>query len=94
MQVRSNVLQHVSPELKSLYYSLEIEFDPLNLSSKLAPCLDFVGQREDLAKYVEGLQEMTVIRLIKQVCLSLCFLFPSLTAIGFRMLRCYTHCAS
>ncbi|XP_067937893.1 eukaryotic translation initiation factor 3 subunit A-like isoform X2 [Watersipora subatra] len=65
--MRNNVLQYTSPEIKSMYLSLEVEFDPLNLSSKLSKCMDYVGQQEYLTRYVDALQEMTVIRLIKQV---------------------------
>lgn len=80
MQVRNNVLHHVSPELKSLYADLEGDFDPLNLSTKIAKCVEFVGEQEDLLKYVEPLREMAVIRLIKQVtwcliCLLCAYLF-------------------
>jgi len=65
--IRNNVIQHLSPELKPLYSSLEVEFDPLNLYKKMKPCVEFAGQQEALMKYVDLLQEMTVIRLVKQV---------------------------
>lgn len=65
-------MQHVSAELKPLYVSLEVDFDPLNLSKKMKPCIEFAGQQDSLLKYVDLLQEMTVIRLVKQV--SECFI--------------------
>ncbi|KAF6024761.1 EIF3A [Bugula neritina] len=65
--IKSNVLQHISPELKDLYNSLEVEFSPLKLSTKLTPCLKFLEQSNDLCHYVDSLQEMMVVRLIKQV---------------------------
>ena len=62
------MIQDLSPELKpALYSSLEVEFDPLNLYKKMKPCVEFAGQQESLMKYVDLLQEMTVIRLVKQV---------------------------
>lgn len=50
-----------------MYSSLETEFDPLNLSSKMTKCIEFVGQQDDLLKYVAPLQGITVVRLVKQV---------------------------
>ena len=62
----------MSPELKPLYTSLEVDFDPLNLYKKMKPCVEFAGQQDSLLKYVDLLQEMTVVRLVKQVGRQLC----------------------
>ena len=61
------MIQYVSPELKQLYKSLEVDFDPLSLSQKLVNPIKFVEESKLLNQYVLPLQEMTVVRLIKQV---------------------------
>jgi len=50
-----------------LYNFLEVEFDPLLLSQRVVPLLEGLRANEELGQYVDCLQEITLVRLIKQV---------------------------
>lgn len=65
--VKYNVIQHVYPELQTLYHALEVDFQPLKLSGIVAPPMDFIRQKEDLQQYVPALEDTVIIRLLKQV---------------------------
>ena len=67
LQLKQDVLQLLSPELQNLYDYLEMEFDPLHLSSKVVPILDGLDELETLKQYVEPLKEIVLVRLVKQV---------------------------
>ncbi len=60
-------MEHASPEIRRLYYYLEVEFDPLLLSERVMPLLDTLRDDSELGQYVDSLQEITLVRLIKQV---------------------------
>ncbi|CAF0741705.1 unnamed protein product [Brachionus calyciflorus] len=67
-----NVINHVFPEIRDLYKSLEVEFNPLKLSERVNKCLDYVESRTDLAnesynQYIQPIREIAVIRLLKQI---------------------------
>lgn len=67
-----NVVQHVFPEVRDLYKSLEVEFNPLKLSERVNKCLDYLEARpdaatENYAQYIQSIKEITVTRLLKQI---------------------------
>ncbi|RNA26224.1 eukaryotic translation initiation factor 3 subunit A isoform X2 [Brachionus plicatilis] len=67
-----NVINHVFPEIKDLYKSLECEFNPLKLSERVNKCLDYLESRTDLAnenynQYIQPIREIAVTRLLKQI---------------------------
>ena len=61
------MLQCVGPELQQLYHLLEVEYNPLQLCSRVQPLLEAVGAIEGCEQYVEPLKEVTLVRLVKQV---------------------------
>uniref|UniRef100_A0A1B6EIE9 Eukaryotic translation initiation factor 3 subunit A n=1 Tax=Cuerna arida TaxID=1464854 RepID=A0A1B6EIE9_9HEMI len=64
--VRLNVVSLASPPLQELYNCLEVEFSPLTLCRQVtAVCDGLVG--EDNRQYVGPLQDVTLVRLIRQV---------------------------
>ena len=65
--MKYNILQYVHPELQNLYRWLEVEFHPLKLSSRVASSLEFIEKNKDLNQYVPALQDITIMRLLKQV---------------------------
>ncbi|XP_074640186.1 eukaryotic translation initiation factor 3 subunit A-like [Tubulanus polymorphus] len=65
--VRYNICQNVPVELLNLYRWLEVDFHPLKLSQKIVPCLEYIGNNEELQTYVTGLQDIAIIRILKQV---------------------------
>lgn len=70
-------MEHASPEIRQLYYYLEVEFDPLLLSGRVAPILDGLRADTELGQYVDALQEITLVRLIKQVGRACCHVTKS-----------------
>ena len=66
-QVKYNIVQYVYPELQNLYNWLEIEFNPLKLASRVQTSLDFISKKEELAQYSAALQDITTMRIVKQV---------------------------
>ena len=67
-QARHGVMQCITPELQEIYQLLEVEFIPLQLSSRLKVLLDELEESKELNQYVESLKEVMLVRLIKQVC--------------------------
>lgn len=63
-------MQHVSPELRSLHNALEVDYDPLNLSTNAHRSIEFARQQEELQKYADLLQQIAIVRLVKQVTYS------------------------
>ena len=61
-------MQCITPELQEIYQLLEVEFIPLQLSSRLKVLLDKLEDSKELNQYVESLKEVMLVRLIKQVC--------------------------
>ena len=55
------------PELNDLYNLLEVEFHPTELANKVKMCLDFLAAKEEFAPYVPVLQDVTIVRFLKQV---------------------------
>ena len=64
-----NVQQHIMPQIQDLYQGLEKEFSPLKLCSRVNTIFEFLQENEDLdlAQYIKPLQEVAIVRLLKQV---------------------------
>ena len=62
------IIQCVSPSLQRLYSLLEVDFNPLVLCAQVEPLLEELNANEETQQYVEPLKEVTLVRLIKQVC--------------------------
>eukprot|EP00123_Amoebidium_parasiticum_P016493 comp23456_c0_seq1/m.39161 comp23456_c0_seq1/g.39161 ORF comp23456_c0_seq1/g.39161 comp23456_c0_seq1/m.39161 type:complete len:1102 (-) comp23456_c0_seq1:443-3748(-) len=62
-----NVLAYVPAEVRNLFTWVEDEFHPLQLCKKVAPLLEWVGQREELSSYVRPLQTVVLTRLLQQL---------------------------
>jgi len=69
LQVRMNVVNLAAPHLQDLYNWLEIDFDPLNLCSRVQSVIDIINNDEhsQLQQYVAALKDVTLVRLIRQV---------------------------
>lgn len=73
------ILSCVMPEVKDLYYLLELEFLPLDLASKVQPLLSKISKiggklssasslpEVQLSQYVSALEKLAALRLLKQV---------------------------
>lgn len=66
-QAKHGITSYVYPELKNLYNILEVDFHPLKLYEMIKPCMEFIGQNDDLAQYVPALEDIIVTRVLKQV---------------------------
>lgn len=68
--VRLGVVGLAPPQLQELYRWLEVDFQPLKLCGRVMQCFDFINKWEEcseLRKYVSALQDITVMRLLKEV---------------------------
>ncbi|XP_076368873.1 eukaryotic translation initiation factor 3 subunit a [Tachypleus tridentatus] len=68
--LRFGVIQHAHPHLQDLYRWLEVEFHPLKLCNRVSQCIDFLNKWEDspdLKQYIPCLQNLTIMRLLKEV---------------------------
>lgn len=65
--MKYNIIQFVYPELQNLYQWLEVEFHPLKLASRVQSSLDFIAKKDELAGYIPALQDITIMRVVKQV---------------------------
>ncbi|XP_060527772.1 eukaryotic translation initiation factor 3 subunit A [Cylas formicarius] len=68
--VRVNVVNLATPQLQDLYRWLEVEFDPLNLSSRVHSVIEQIQADENssaLQQYIPALQDVTLVRLVRQV---------------------------
>ncbi|POV97009.1 hypothetical protein PSTT_15317 [Puccinia striiformis] len=61
------VLKKSSPELRSLYEILEVDFHPLSITSKIQPILQQLSEDEETKRYVEPLKEVVLTRLFQQL---------------------------
>lgn len=66
-EVESLILSHVTPELNELFYVLEKKFQPLKLCRNVHNVLTTISDNEHFVQYVKPIQEITVIRMLKQV---------------------------
>ena len=78
-QASKGILSCVMPEVKDLYYLLELEFLPLDLASKVQPLLSKISKiggklssasslpEVQLSQYVSALEKLAALRLLKQV---------------------------
>ena len=60
----------MSSQLQQLYSLLEVDFSPLVLCAQVSPLLEQLEANEETKQYVESLKEVTLVRLIKQVCIT------------------------
>jgi translation initiation factor 3 subunit A len=69
LQVRVNVVSLASPRLQELYAWLEVDFHPLQLCSRVHTVVEELRADEGspLQQYVPALQDVTLVRLIRQV---------------------------
>ncbi|XP_013781691.1 eukaryotic translation initiation factor 3 subunit A-like [Limulus polyphemus] len=68
--LRFGVIQYAHPHLQDLYRWLEVEFHPLKLCNRVSQCIDFLNKWEDcpdLKQYIPCLQNLTIMRLLKEV---------------------------
>ncbi|CAG2060545.1 unnamed protein product, partial [Timema podura] len=67
--VRVNVVSLASPQLQDLYHWLEVEFHPLLLCGRVHSVIEqlAVDEGSPLQQYVLALQDVTLVRLIRQV---------------------------
>lgn len=61
------VLSQVSPELKSLYQILEVDFHPLSITRRIEPILRSLTADPLTAAYVEPLKDVVLARLFSQL---------------------------
>lgn len=67
--IKQGALHFVYPELKNMYEWLEVEFNPLKLSSKMEESIQFVEQlaQPEYSQYMPSLRDVTVVRLLQQI---------------------------
>lgn len=65
--MKYNIVQCVYPELQNLYHWLEVEFNPLKLAARIQVSLEFISKKEELVQYTPALQDITIMRIVKQV---------------------------
>ncbi|CAF3804580.1 unnamed protein product, partial [Rotaria sordida] len=67
--IKQGVLNFVYPELKNMYEWLEVEFNPLKLSSKMEESIQFVEKlaQPEYSQYMSALRDVTVVRLLQQI---------------------------
>ena len=71
--VRMNVVALATPQLQELHLWLEEEFNPLQLCIKVNSIVENIKIEESstgLVQYIPALQDVTLIRLIRQVIIS------------------------
>ncbi|XP_023210598.1 eukaryotic translation initiation factor 3 subunit A-like [Centruroides sculpturatus] len=68
--IRFGVIQAAPSQLQELYRLLETDFHPLKLCPRVSQCFDFINKWEDypdLRQYISALQDITIMRLLKEV---------------------------
>lgn len=67
--VRVNVVTLASKQLQDLYYWLEVEFHPLLLCERVNTVIEALQSDDNvsLQQYIPALQDVTLVRLIRQV---------------------------
>ena len=63
------IRQNVYPELGKLFQILEVDFQPLKMSSNVAPSFQFLENNELLSVYLTTLQDVAITKILKQVCM-------------------------
>merc|ERR1712142_527213 len=66
-EVENVILPHLPEQLRDLYTSLEKKFQPLKLCKHVHDILTDISQNESLKQYVDLIQEITTVRMLKQV---------------------------
>jgi len=66
-EVEMTILPHLPAHLNELFITLEKDFQPLKLCNKVHQILTNISQNESLNQYVTQIQEITTIRMLKQV---------------------------
>ena len=69
------MLQYAIPECRELHHWLEEEFNPLQLCEQVDKTFAVLREHGEYSQYVESLEDVAIVRLIKQVkgCLRKCF---------------------
>lgn len=64
-----SVQQHIMPQLQDLYQYIEKDFNPLQLCIRVNAFFGFLLENEELelSQYIKPLQEVSIVRLLKQV---------------------------
>ena len=65
--MNKGLLKRVQPEIRDLYYILERDFHPLSIVSKVSPILLKIAADNDMAKYIQPLQQVILTRLFQQL---------------------------
>ncbi|XP_057307108.1 eukaryotic translation initiation factor 3 subunit A-like [Hydractinia symbiolongicarpus] len=65
--VENIIIPYLPPELKDLFYVLESKFNPLQLCKKVNETLTTISSDENIAHYVKPIQEISIIRALKQI---------------------------
>lgn len=67
--IRFNVVQLAGEQYRNLYQWLEIDFDPLNLCSRVMAITDVIvaDEKHPLQQYVHALHDVTIVRLIREI---------------------------
>lgn len=67
--IRFNVVQLAGEQYRNIYQWLEIDFDPLNLCSRVKSVTDVIvaDEKHPLQQYVQSLHDVTVVRLIREI---------------------------
>ncbi|KAL5598843.1 hypothetical protein BROUX41_003829 [Berkeleyomyces rouxiae] len=62
-----SMLKRALPEIRELYNILEVDFHPLSICKKISPILSKIGEDEEMAKYIQPLQQVILTRLFQQL---------------------------
>lgn len=64
-----NVQHHIMPQLQELFQYLEKDFSPLQLCAQVNTIFEFLQENVELelSQYIKPLQEVAIVRLLKQV---------------------------
>lgn len=65
-------MPHVTPELKELFFVTEKRFQPLKICRDVHAVLSTIKEDEEFSHYIEFIQDITVIRMLKQVNIFMC----------------------
>jgi len=67
--IKFNVVTLASKQLQDLFAWLEVEFNPLQLCSRVDSVVETLQGDAQLTQYIPALQDLTLVRLIQQVSL-------------------------
>lgn len=70
-------MPYVVPELKELFHVTEKRFQPLKICKDVHNVLNTIKDDEEFVHYIEFIQDITVIRMLKQVRKNLNIVFVS-----------------